>query len=242
MRIAVAQIRPVKGDIESNIANHKELIELAVANEVDIIIFPELSLTGYEPELSKELATNANDVRFDDFDEISDANQITIGVGAPLKSNAGVCISMILFQPGKARSVYSKKYLHADEEPFFVSGKSSVGLLNNNPKIALAICYELSVPDHAENAFENGAEVYIASVAKSAVGVDKAITRLSEIASKYSITVLMANCIGECDNIQCAGKTSAWNNKGVLLAQLDETEEGIIILDTHTQEVNQLQK
>src|SRR4051794_22077948 len=140
MRIAVAQIRPVKGDIQSNIANHKELIELAVANEAEIIIFPELSLTGYEPELSKELATNANNVRFDDFDKISDENQITIGVDAPLKSNVGVCISMILFQPGKTRSIYSKQYLHADEEPFFVSGKSSAGLLNYNRKIGLAIC------------------------------------------------------------------------------------------------------
>src|SRR4051794_39123616 len=118
MRIAVAQIRPVKGDIQSNIANHKELIDVAAANEADIIIFPELSLTGYEPELSKELATSASDVRFDDFGKMSEENQITIGVGAPLKSNTGVCISTILFQPGKTRSIYSKKYLHADEEPF----------------------------------------------------------------------------------------------------------------------------
>jgi len=58
MKICVAQTRPVKGDIQSNIENHKKFIDLAVSGGADTIIFPELSLTGYEPELAKELATN----------------------------------------------------------------------------------------------------------------------------------------------------------------------------------------
>ncbi len=54
MKICVAQARPVKGDIPSNIDNHKKLIDLAILNGADTIIFPELSITGFEPELSKE--------------------------------------------------------------------------------------------------------------------------------------------------------------------------------------------
>jgi predicted amidohydrolase len=49
MKICAAQTRPVRGDIQTNIDNHKKLIDLAVSNGADIIIFPELSLTGYEP-------------------------------------------------------------------------------------------------------------------------------------------------------------------------------------------------
>lgn len=67
--------------------------------------------------------------------------------------------------------------------------------------------------------------------------VDKAIERLSDIATKYSMTVLMSNCIGESDGMECGGKTSIWNNKGLLLGQLDDTNEGIIIIDTETQEL-----
>lgn len=67
MKICVAQTRPVKGDIQSNIDDHKKLIEIAVSNGADTVIFPELSLTGYEPKLSRELATNQDDNRFDDF-------------------------------------------------------------------------------------------------------------------------------------------------------------------------------
>ena len=54
MKICVAQTRPIKGDIQSNIDHHKQFINLAVANGASIIIFPELSLTGYEPKLSKK--------------------------------------------------------------------------------------------------------------------------------------------------------------------------------------------
>ena len=237
MKISVAQTRPVKADIQTNIDNHKKSIDLAVSNGADIIIFPELSLTGYEPKLSKELATNQDDSRFDVFQNISDTRQITIGVGAPIKNNGGTCISIILFQPHKARQLYSKKYLHPDEEEFFISGQSSVDLTINNSNIALAICYEISVPEHSENAFKNGAEIYIASVAKTVKGVEKAIKTLSDIANKYSMTVLMSNSVGLCDDGECAGKTSIWNNKGLLAAQLNDTNEGILIIDTDTQEL-----
>lgn len=237
MKICVAQTRPIKGDIQSNIGNHKKLIDLAIFNGVDTVIFPELSITGYEPELSKELATNQNDSRFDDFQMIADTKQITIGVGVPTKNDIGICISMILFQPHKARQTYSKNYLHSDEEEFFISGQSYTGLIGNKTNIALAICYELSVPEHSENAYKTGAKFYIASVVKSVSQVDKAIKTLSDIAKKYSMTVLMSNCVGQSGGMECGGRTSIWNNKGLLVGELDETNEGIIIIDTDTQEL-----
>ena len=237
MKICVAQTRPVKGNIQINIENHQKLIELAVHNRADIIIFPELSLTGYEPSLSKELATDQNDNRFNEFQRISNAQQITIGVGIPTKNNEGICISMVLFQPHQTRQMYSKHYLHPDENDFFISGESFPDLLTDIPQIAFAICYELSIPEHVENAFQKGASIYIASVAKFVNGIDKAIKRLSEIAQKYSMTVLMSNCVGQSDGQACGGKTSIWNNQGLLLAQLNDVDQGLLIIDTVTQEV-----
>lgn len=234
MKICVAQTRPLKGDVERNIENHKKLIELAVANGADTIIFPELSLTGYEPTLAAGLATDIDDKRLDDFQVISDAKQITIGVGMPIETAAGVCIGMILFQPGMARQLYSKKYLHSDEAPFFVSGQNAIACISGKRSVALAICYELLVPEHAENAFRIGTKVYIASVAKTKKGVDEAAKRLSHIARQYSMTVLMSNCIGLCDGEQCAGMTSVWNREGLLVAQVNDADEGIIIMDSGT--------
>ena len=60
---------------------------------------------------------------------------------------------------------------------------------------------------------------------------------MSHIAKKHSLPVLMSNSIGPADNGVCAGKTSVWNNQGQLIGQLDDTNEGILIFDTETQEV-----
>ncbi|THU41921.1 carbon-nitrogen hydrolase family protein [Niastella caeni] len=237
MKIGVAQTRPVTGDIDSNIKNHISLIELAVSNGADIIVFPELSLTGYEPSLAKELAADTTDNRFEIFQQLSDTKQITIGVGVPTKSPNGIHITMVLFQPNRLRQTNSKMYLHADEEPFFISGNNLQGLIINNTPVALAICYEISIPEHSESAAKSGAQVYIASVAKTAGGVEKATKTLSDIARQYSMTVFMSNCVGMCEDGLCAGKSAVWNNKGELAAQLDDTGEGIIIFETETQDV-----
>ena len=237
MKIGVAQTRPVTGDIPANIEYHKTFIAMAAMNGVDAIIFPELSLTGYEPSLAKELATDATDSRFDPFQQLSDTKQITIGVGVPIKSASGIHISMVLFQPNKPRQVNSKKYLHADEDPFFISGDNISGLVIKETPIALAICYEISIPEHAENASTSGAQVYIASVAKTVKGVEKARTRLSDIAGKHGMTVLLSNNVGMCEDGECGGRSAAWNNKGTLLGELNDMNEGILILDTTTQTV-----
>jgi predicted amidohydrolase len=237
MKICAAQTIPVAGEIEINIGKHKKLIDLAVLQRADVIIFPELSLTGYEPRLARQLATTTNDERLNDLQLISDVRHITIGVGMPIRSSSGILISMIFFRPNKTREIYSKQYLHKDEYPYFINGEEQALLTEGKNKIAPAICYELSVPAHAREAFRMGAEIYIASVAKSAEGVQKAIKTLSGTARKYSMTVLMSNCAGLCDGVQCAGQTSIWDKGGLLAGQLNHTDEGILIIDTATQQI-----
>lgn len=234
MKLCVAQARAVKGDILSNIENHKRIIDLAVSNGADTIIFPELSITGYEPTLAKELATELHDERLNVFQDISDEKAITIGVGVPLKTAAGITISMVLFRPQESRHVYAKKYLHADEDPYFVSGESTLGLLGDDGDVALAICYELSVPQHVEDAYKCGAQFYLASAVKSTGGIENAIARLSRIGSEYDMMVLLSNAVGESDGFLCAGKSAVWDSTGAVLEQLDATSEGILILDTDT--------
>ena len=235
MKISVAQIRPIKGNIEANILNHRRLIDLAITVKVDVIIFPELSITGYEPELAETLATTQDDERFDIFQEISDTKNITIGIGVPTESKLGIRISTIVFQKNQPRQTYSKQHLHSSETPFFVNGNHQLLLAEN--QIALAICYELSIPEHSANAFQNGANVYIASTVNSYNDVDKDLNILANIAKNYSMTVLMANCIGQTGEYNCAGKSSIWNNQGVLLAQMDDKHEGILIFDSETEKI-----
>jgi len=232
VKIALVQTKPVKGNIVFNMADHKRMIHLALRHGAELILFPELSVTGYEPELAKELAIDYDDPLLNDFQSLSDNNNCVIAVGMPTQHSAGLCISLIFFQPGQPRKLYSKKFLHADEEPFFTAGMQFPVMNIKGQNISPAICYELSVPEHAATAHDSGGQIYLVSVAKTVKGMDHAIERLTTVSKEYSMTVVLANCVGHCDNADCGGRSSAWNNKGQLIGQLNEAEEGILLVDT----------
>lgn len=236
MKIAVAQTRAVSGDISANVASHLELAELAVAHGASFIAFPELSLTGYEPSLAKELAIDPEDPRLQPFQQVSDAHRVRIAVGVPTKTEGKPRISLVWFQPRGPRGVYSKQFLHVDEEPFFAPGPRIPGIIDTVPKIGVAICYELSVPAHAEATFDHGADIYLASVAETERGVQGSHPRLAEIAKHFGAPVLLANCVGTCDGVYCAGSSAVWDRRGGQLAQLDDTSEGLLLLDTDREE------
>lgn len=232
MKLCSAQIKPIKGDIESNIEKHISFINLALEKGADLIFFPELSLTGYEPTLAKKLATTQGDNRLAVFQEISDANQIIICVGIPTQYQASVRISMVIFQPHTSKQTYSKQILHADEYPYFVNGEQQVFISYKNHKIAPAICYESLQIEHSTNATTNGANIYLASVAKSAKGVEKANFHNPTIAKNLNMIVLMANSVGPADDFVSTGNSAVWNNEGQMIIQLDNKVEGLIIFDT----------
>lgn len=236
MRICIGQTNPVKGDIEKNTEQHIKLLDIAIHKNADIMVFPELSLTGYEPELAKDLATTQADKRLDVFQKISDINKVVIGVGLPTRENNNIFISMIIFQPEQERITYSKQYLYPTEVGYFTPGKHPVYLNICNNIVAPAICYELSKPAHSEEAYKNKANIYIASVLNSVNGVDSDLKKLSAIAKKYKMTVFMANFVGQSGGYQCAGKSSVWDTNGNLTGQLDSEKAGVLFYDTETKE------
>lgn len=237
MKIGIVQIRPVKADISRNIKAHIRLIEKAIGGNASAIFFPELSLTGYEPELAKGLATDHKDSRLNIFQQISDKHEIIIGVGLPTTAENGIRISMIVFRPGQPRQTYSKQQLHPDELPYFENGIEQLIITHENIHIAPAICFESLQVSHVKSAVDLGANLYLASVAKSANGFERASKYYPELAKKYSVPVLMSNCIGYCDNFLSVGKSSVWTKDGVLAGQLDDQKEGVLIFDTDTEEV-----
>ena len=239
MKISVAQIRPIKGNILANIKTHKTLIDLAILHNADAIFFPELSITGYEPELAIELVTNQESGDFDIFQDISNKNKITIGIGMPTNTDLGTKVSMLIFQPFAPRQTYSKQLLHTDESPFFINSENQIIITVENKKIAPAICYESLQTAHSEIANNLGAEIYIASVAKSQSGIDKAMLHYPAVAKRFSMPVLMSNCIGYCNDFQSVGKSSVWTKQGDLVGQIDDKLEGILVFNTETEEINE---
>jgi predicted amidohydrolase len=235
MRIAVVQARAATGDVAGNVKNHLRLAERATAEGAGLVVFPELSITGYEPKLAEALATGEDEVRLEPLQRLSDSRRCMLAIGVPTWGERKPRISLVLFRPGQPHLVYSKQYLHADEEPWFEPGPRVPGIVDASPKVGLAICYEISIPAHAEATFLAGAGIYVASVAKTAKGVQAAAERLSAIARQFGAPVLMANCVGTCDGVYCAGGSAAWSRRGERLAQLDDASEGLLAFDTGTE-------
>lgn len=237
MKLIAAQIRSVAGDYEKNIAKHIKAVHTAAGHGANVVVFPELSLTGYEPKLAEALALYPTDSCLDVFQRLSDQYGMLIAVGAPTKGLEGTEISMISFQPGLARTCYSKQHLHADELPYFAPGSQPLVLNHAGSILAPAICYESLQPIHAEEAAQSGAQVYLASVAKSARGVALANSHYPMIAKRYSMAVVMANCVGAADDFVAAGGSSIWNSRGEGLCSAGADHEALIAYDMETGEV-----
>lgn len=241
MKIGIAQIKPLKGDIERNLDKHLKFINNALEKQPDLLMFPELSLTGYEPELARSLAIHSDDSRLTPLQEISDQYNIILCVGAPTINNDDLFISMIIFHPNRERVTYSKQYLYPSEEGIFTAGHTPCIIpYDEENRIAPAICYELSNSEHAGYARQMNATAYMASVLNSINGVDADIEKLSRIASTNGMTTFMSNYIGESGGYECAGKSSVWNSKGELMAQLDDRTEGILFYDSKTEAIDMI--
>jgi predicted amidohydrolase len=236
VRICAVQLAAVRGDIAANVGRHLGFIELAASQGADLVLFPELSLTGYEPTLAGELATDADDARLDVLQAVADARGIIVGAGLPTRSTSGPQISLIVFRPHEARSKYSKQRLHADELPWFSSGDEQLVIDAAGHRLAPAICFESLQPGHAAAVADLGADTYLASVAKPYRGVAAAHQHYPAIARRHSMIVLMANSVGPCDDFVAIGRSAAWTARGQLAAELSEHDEGLVLFDTTTGE------
>lgn len=237
LKIAAAQLRPNVGDWTGNLQLHLNFTFAAARHGVGLLVFPELSLTGYEPARATELAREANDTCFHELQRMSVEHRMTIAVGFPLRTEDLPQIASKLLYPNRQSAVYTKMFLHSDEEEYFSPGMDSPTLILDVPAVALAICFELTIPAHAQRALMAGAEIYIASVAKTARGITAANERLSQIAAELAVPVLMSNCLGAMDGSECCGMSGIWDTTGTQLSHLGDAEEGLLILDLETGEI-----
>ncbi|MFK0310549.1 carbon-nitrogen hydrolase family protein [Pseudomonas sp. NPDC090233] len=232
MKLCAVQLTSRKGDLQGNLARHVRCIEQAAALGAELVVFPELSLSGYEPALARQLALPLNADRLEPLQALCDRLNICAAVGLPLLTADGIQIGMPILRPGKAPLAYAKQRLHDDELAFFVAGEQPVVFTAGQLQVGPAICYESMFIEHAAQAHVLGAQLYLVSVAKTAQGIREGNEHYPEVARTLGIPLLIANCVGPADNFIGAGGSAAWDSQGTLLAALDDRHEGMIVLDT----------
>jgi predicted amidohydrolase len=228
-KIAAAQSVSIRGNVQENIERHRRLIELAAENSVQCIIFPELSLTGYEPNLADTLAFTADDKRIDSLREVAEKYKMLIIAGAPYRAKSGLYIGAFIIFPDRSVSVYSKRFLHPGEDKFFSPGNTNHTFDLEQEKLSIAICADISNPLHADEASQAGSTIYAAGALISTAGYETDAAILRGYAKKYSMLVLMANHGGASGGYNSAGRSALWSPTGNLLAEFAGTREGLVV-------------
>jgi predicted amidohydrolase len=147
-KISCAQISPVLGDIEKNVKIHLKYIDKAIAKKADMVVFPELSLTGYSvKDLNMELALNPyTSPLLKPLKEKSKKITIVCG-GIEEDENFGIYNSAFYIEEGKVKfthkKVYPPDYGMFEEIRYFSRGKQADVHDTKFGKLGLLVCEDL---------------------------------------------------------------------------------------------------
>jgi predicted amidohydrolase len=233
-KIAAAQVPSVRGDIDRNIATHAAAISLAAKHQISVLVFPELSLTGYEPDLADELAITPSDNRLAFLVALAQQHQMEVVVGAPLRGRAGkpVLGAILISASGNTRT-YAKMHLGDCERAYFAAGDTPLAVAVSRHKVGIAICADTSQPSHPETYADSGATIYAAGVFLNAEWYATDAPRLASYAGRYRMLTVMANHAASVGTYTSVGKSAAWAPDGALLAQAEGTEDSLLIATSH---------
>jgi predicted amidohydrolase len=230
--IAAAQSPSAAGDVEANVRTHVRFIDASRAAGVDLLVFPELSLSGYEPSLLGGCALTPSDTRLAPIRDAARAAHMTVIVGAPQQCGGEGLpyIAAFAFAPDGTVDVYRKQYLHAGEEQYVQAGEIGAHCRElNGHRYALAICADTTHRTHAAAAAQAGAALYLAGVLISKNGYEHDAALMHRYAADFGIGVLMANHAAPSGGYDVAGRSALWAPGGALLACADGPGDCLLI-------------
>ncbi|MCW8349289.1 carbon-nitrogen hydrolase family protein [Vibrio sp. ZSDZ65] len=231
INISLAQVPVFKEDIVANIEQHLVAIEASVSLGADLVVFPELSLTGYELKSLAKLALGKLPSNFSHLSQAASKHNISVIVGCPLVSGDSLkpSIGAVVCHPDGNVEFYDKQHLHDGEHEYCSSGSEDYFLTIKGYKVALAICADFSCPEHAERAKRLGADVYLVSALISTAGYSTDAKLLSDIAATNGMPVLLSNHISPTGGWSVCGNNAVWNNEGKLVTSSESVEECVVL-------------
>jgi predicted amidohydrolase len=256
MKVAVAQIDAAVGNLQKNIARHVSYIKKAIAQRADIVVFPELSLTGYSVrDLNWDLAINvAEPGVLKELLKLSRSITIIAG-GVEEAENFGLYNSAFVFEDGKMysghRKIYPPTYGMFEEMRYFNQGKDARIFNSKHGKLGILICEDLWHISLPYILASDGADAIIALAASptrmsgSAEHLPSAVIN-SEHHKTYarllSSYIVFANRVGIEDGVNFWGGSSVVSPSGEILASAILFDEDLIIAELNDEAVRRARR
>src|SRR6478672_4442521 len=237
MRLALAQINSVVGDVDGNAARVVEWLEQARAANADLVLFPELVVTGYPPE---DLLLRPGFIRAARraVEGIAKATRgITALVGAP-HLDADLYNACFVLGHGEIRSIYRKRYLPNygvfDEDRYFAAGRELQLLRLGDVVIGPTICEDVWQPGPPATDLALAGAQLVANISASPfhVGKDREREEMLKVrALDNSCFVALCNAVGGQDELIFDGHSVVLDDEGQVLARAAGFVEELLVVD-----------
>jgi len=166
MLVRGVQFSPTLGNVERNLGHHRRQIAAAVKDRIDLIVFPELSLCGYQlRDIVHDVAFKRDSPELKEIASLS--RKIDIVVGAPIEEPDGLIANAALYySAGRLvhlhRKVQLPNYGMFEEKMIFKAGDRFQSFTARGRRIGLLICREILFPIHAYLYFLQHTDLLIA--------------------------------------------------------------------------------
>ncbi|RMD85653.1 MAG: NAD+ synthase [Calditrichaeota bacterium] len=246
VRVALAQINTIVGDLEGNCQKILHYIKQAEKYNADIVVFPELTIPSYPPEdlVLKRKFLEDNKLY---LQRVAEQSKNLMAIVGFVDNQTKIYNAAAILQFGKIIDVYHKiclpNYSVFDEKRYFTPGKKPLVFEFKGIKFGLNICEDIWIPDGVAEtqAFRGGAEI-ILSISASPYYVEKRKVRLAMGMSRARTTrsiVVYVNLIGGQDELVFDGNSFVVDHRGNILAEGEQFAEDFLVLDL---DVSQLRK
>jgi NAD+ synthetase len=236
IRVAVAQFNAHVGDLAGNASRILEFAARARDGGADVILTPELALSGYPPE---DLLMRPDFYRAcaEQLDAVARAAPLPIVVGYPEESAGRRYNAASLLAGGRVAATYRKRrlpnYEVFDEERYFSAGQESCVIDLNGVSCGLVICADVWESGATEAAAQAGAELML-TLNASPFHMNKQARRYEILRERVAATgkpVIYANLVGGQDELVFDGASFAMDGRGRLTHQLPAFAEALEFID-----------
>jgi len=236
--IALAQIDLIVGDITGNTTRILDCCEqVRVESQADLIVFPELSISGYPPEdllfhsgLKRRVAEAIELIR-------KQVSGIAVLIGFPEYSGNFIYNSCVVFENSEEIIRYRKhvlpNYSVFDEKRYFEPGKETAVFKLKDTKIGINICEDIWYPNPAKKCKEAGAELIIVINGSpyEKGGQLKRETIVTERISEIMLPIVYLNMVGGQDELVFDGASFVMNTEGEITYRAPSFEEALDVIE-----------
>jgi predicted amidohydrolase len=258
--LALAQIAPVLGDLAQNLALHEVKIAESKAAGADLVIFPELSLTGYQlQDLAPEVAMRRTDPRLQSLAKLTSGGPSAVVSFVESTDDHRLFAAAALLEAGEVRHVARKCYLPTyglfDERRFLAAGDAIRatraalgGSAAGDVGIGIGVCEDFWHPTLPAILAQDGAELLINVAAGPARGAsvdaDQGLgsaaswgTLLRATAALTTSYVAFTNRVGVDESLIFWGGSRVIGPDGVVIAEAPLFEEALLLVEIELDEV-----